>query len=222
MQRILEPELMDELEQARAYAQADFDEPNARFVAHFAERFPDFTRGSIVDLGCGPGDIALRFARRWPECIVHGLDGSAAMLGFAAEQLRGEHELQPRVQFVLGRLPGVQMPLARYDGVVSNSLLHHLPDHRVLWDSIRELGAAGARVLVMDLFRPATPAEAQAIVETYAGGEPEILKRDFFYSLCAAFEPQEVEAQLEQCGLRSLAVEVVSDRHMLVSGRLPA
>jgi ubiquinone/menaquinone biosynthesis C-methylase UbiE len=213
---------MDELEQARAYAQADFDEPNASFVAHFADHFPDFTYGTVADLGCGPGDIALRFARRWPNCIVHGLDGSTAMLGFAAEVLRGEPELHSRVQFVLGRLPGVPMPLARYDAVVSNSLLHHLPDPAVLWNSVRELGADGARVLVMDLCRPATPVDAQATVEAYAGGEPEILKRDFFYSLCAAFEPGEVEQQLEQCGLRSLSVEVVSDRHMLISGRLTA
>jgi hypothetical protein len=41
MQRIPEPELMDEAEQARAYALADFAEPNERFVACFEATFPE-------------------------------------------------------------------------------------------------------------------------------------------------------------------------------------
>ncbi|HQR49986.1 MAG TPA: hypothetical protein PL152_11655, partial [Steroidobacteraceae bacterium] len=64
MQRIPEPELMDEFEQARAYAEADFSEPNQRFVQLFEAEFPALTSGCVVDLGCGPGDIAVRLARR--------------------------------------------------------------------------------------------------------------------------------------------------------------
>ena len=60
MQRITEPELMDEAEQARAYAMADFAEPNERFVGYFETEFPDLKTGSVLDLGCGPGDIVLR------------------------------------------------------------------------------------------------------------------------------------------------------------------
>jgi hypothetical protein len=50
-------------EQAEAYAVADFAEVNARFVESFRMRFPTFGRGTIVDLGCGPADIAIRLAR---------------------------------------------------------------------------------------------------------------------------------------------------------------
>jgi hypothetical protein len=52
----------------------------------------------------------------------------------------------------------------------------------------------GAPVLVMDLMRPASPAAAEALVEQYAAGEPEVLRRDFYNSLLAAFEPGEVRA----------------------------
>jgi len=86
---------------------------------------------------------------------------------------------------------------------------------------VHDFAAPGAAVLVMDLFRPASTGEAQEIVEAYSGEEPEVLKRDFFNSLCAAFEPDEVRAQLEACGLDSLGVRTVSDRHLLVAGRLP-
>ena len=51
MQRITEPELMDEVEQARAYATADFAEPNERFVGYFETEFPELQTGSVLDLG---------------------------------------------------------------------------------------------------------------------------------------------------------------------------
>ena len=70
MQRIPEPELMDEFDQARAYAAADFSEPNERFVELFLATFPGFDRGTILDLGCGPGDIALRLAGRLPDVPI--------------------------------------------------------------------------------------------------------------------------------------------------------
>jgi len=222
MQRTPEPELMDEAEQARAYAEADFSEPNERFVGYFEAHHPHMHSGSVLDLGCGPGDIVLRLALRRPGLVVHGIDGSAAMLHFASERLHEAPELSGRVQFIEGLLPGATLPLPAYDAVISNSLLHHLHDPRVLWNAIREAGAPGAAVLVMDLARPESPAAAQAIVREYAGDEPEVLRHDFLASLHAAFEPGEVREQLAACGLDSLRVEMVSDRHLLVTGRLPA
>jgi SAM-dependent methyltransferase len=223
MQRVPEPELMDEVEQAQAYAEADFTEPNERFVGYFDERHADLRDGAVLDLGCGPGDVVVRLASRHPALVVHGLDGSAAMLRHARERLRGAPTATAqRVQFIEGVLPGATLPLPGYDAVISNSLLHHLHDPRVFWDAVRQAGKPGAAVLVMDLYRPTSEAAAHALVEHYAGDEPEVLKRDFVASLCAAFEPGEIREQLAACGLDALQVETVSDRHVLVSGRLPA
>jgi SAM-dependent methyltransferase len=222
LQRVPEPELMNEAEQARAYALADFSEPNERFVAYFDEHCGGLQAGAVIDLGCGPGDIVLRLAARHPGLVVHGIDGSAAMLHFASERLHETPALGGRVQFVQGVLPGATLPLPGYDAVISNSLLHHLHDPLVFWEAVREAGRPGAAVLVMDLFRPASETAAWALVEQYSGGEPEVLKRDFFASLCAAFEPDEIRAQLGRCGLASLRVHPVSDRHVLVTGHLPS
>lgn len=222
MQRIPEPELMDEAEQARAYALADFAEPNERFVGYFEAEYPTLQTGAVLDLGCGPGDIVLRLATRRTGLTVHGIDGSAAMLHFASEQLHEAPGLGGRVQFIEGVLPGASLPLPGYDAVISNSLLHHLHDPGVFWRAVCEAGKPGAAVLVMDLFRPASQAAARGIVEQYAAGEPEILQQDFFASLCAAFEPDEIRAQLRAHGLEALSVRTVSDRHLLVTGRLPA
>jgi hypothetical protein len=86
---------------------------------------------------------------------------------------------------------------------------------------VREAGAPGAAVLVMDLFRPESVAAAQAIVDQYAANEPEVLRLDFLASLCAAFGPDEIRAQLQAHGLDNFSVRTVSDRHLLITGRLP-
>ncbi len=221
MDRILEPELMDDLEQARAYSEADFAEPNSHFVELFEQYFPDWgAAGAILDLGCGPGDIALRLAERFPRCEIHGVDGSAAMLQFA-EAARETHKGRERVRFVRGILPGAALPLGRYQAVVSNSLLHHLHDPAVLWRAVAARADEGAPVLIMDLMRANDTGHARQLVDAYAEGEPEVLRQDFYHSLLAAFEIGEVRSQLQAAGLTGFRVEPVSDRHLAVWGRMP-
>ena len=40
----------------------------------------------VVDLGCGPGELTLGLASRWPDARVVGVDSSPQMLARAAEQ----------------------------------------------------------------------------------------------------------------------------------------
>lgn len=221
MERIPEPELMDDAAQARAYAEADFEAPHSMFVEVFRERFPGLApSGHVLDLGCGPADITRRFAEAFPDCRIDGVDGAAAMLAHG-ERAIGERGLAGRVRLVHGRLPGAALPRERYDLVISNSLLHHLHAPEVLWEEVRRRARPGAPVFVMDLMRPDSPEAAEAMVEAYAAGEPEVLRRDFHHSLLAAFRPREVREQLAAAGLDGLQVEVISDRHLIVHGRAP-
>ncbi len=75
--------------------------------------------------------------------------------------------------------------------------------------------------MVMDLCRPESPSEARRLVEKHSPDESALLKEDFFRSLLAAYRPAEVREQLGAAGLEALGVEQVSDRHVLVWGRLP-
>jgi len=122
---------------------------------------------------------------------------------------------------ICDQLPSASLPSHHYDLILSNSLLHHLHDPGVLWRTLLETGKPGAPVLIMDLMRPASAGWVEALVSTYAEGEPEVLRSDFRSSLFAAFEPAEVCDQLVAAGLTELSVAVVSDRHLAVSGRLP-
>lgn len=220
MERIPEPELMDDEEQARAYSEADFAEPHQRFVALCQERLGPSLEGTVLDLGCGPADVTVRFAHAYPRCRIHGVDGSEAMLRFGRARVEREG-LSGRVELFRAYLPDEAPPLEAYDAVLSNSLLHHLKEPMALWDTVRAFAKPGAPVFVMDLMRPESRDEAARFVELYAKGEPEVLRKDFFHSLLAAYRTDEVEAQLARAGLESLTVEAVTDRHLIVHGRTP-
>lgn len=206
-------------EQVRAYAAADFSEPNSRFVTLLRERLVDLPlRGRALDLGCGPADLTIRIAQALLEWTVDGVDGSEPMLvlGRAAVARAG---LETRVRLHRVVLPERLLEKRGYDLVVSNSLLHHLDDPAVLWEAIRASLVRGGSTLVMDLLRPASRDEAEALVATYAANELPVLRRDFFNSLCAAYRPEEVRSQLLRAGLGHLRLETVSDRHFAVFGR---
>lgn len=219
MERIPEPALMDDMEQARAYSRADFHEPHSMFVHLFAHRFGNAVAGYVLDAGCGPADISVRFAIRYPECRIVGVDASEAMLAFGRERVR-RHGLESRIELVRGYLPGAELPVQRFEAVIVNSLLHHLPSPGLMWEILQMHARPGAPVFVMDLVRPGSMQEAADIVERYSGDEPPVLKKDFYNSLLAAYRPDEVGKQLEAAGLGYLNVETVSDRHFLVWGRM--
>ena len=184
--RRAEPELMDESEQAKAYAQADFSVAHESFVDFFEAVFKGLPVGHVLDLGCGSGDVSCRFARRFPKVRLDGIDGSRAMLHWGYKAV-AERQLQQRVRLHHGYLPGADFPRRDYDIVISNSLLHHLADPAVLWRLLPMAGRPGARVFVMDLVRPATLEEARRLKQLYSSEEPPILQRDFFNSLLAAY-----------------------------------
>jgi hypothetical protein len=125
-----------------------------------------------------------------------------------------ERQLDGRVTLVHGYLPEAAAPRATYDLVFSNSLLHHLRQAADLWHCVRRWRRPGAPVFVMDLLRPDSRAEAERLVDLHAAGEPDVLRRDFLHSLCAAYRVDEVHAQLRQAAL-GLEVETVSDRHWI-------
>ena len=219
MKRRPEPELMDSEAQTRAYAEADFEEANSLFTEKFREYFESSLQGSnMADLGCGPGDISIRMAYQYPAWTVTGLDAGSNMLKLAQQRLEAE-QLGGRVSFRQSYLPDPSLPAASFDALISNSLLHHLPQPRILWESIVHLARPGAAIQVMDLMRPDNEGEAQRLVDCYSSGAPDILREDFYNSLLAAYTPREVSEQLLAAGLDGLKIEIASDRHWIVHGR---
>ena len=198
LQRTLEPELMDGLEQVRAYAAADFNDSDQAMCERLAELCGGDPGRQLVDLGCGPGNITFRLARRWPGAAVLGLDGAPQMLAVARQRAAIEPELAGRLLFEQALLPLVDPGewKGAFSMVVSNSLLHHLHEPAVLWQAVAQLAAPGAFVYIQDLRRPSSAEAVEALVVSQTEGAPEVLRRDYRASLHAAFTLEEVGRDL--------------------------
>lgn len=217
MDRVPEPELMDDPDQARAYSEGDFAEAHQLFAALAGQRFGPIV-GEVLDLGCGPGDPTVRFSLANPGAHVTGIDAAASMLDLAVSRVAAAG-LAGRIRFEQRYLPDPELEGHQYDAVISNSLLHHLDAPDSLWQTVAACARPGAPVVVMDLCRPDDARSVEALVARYAASAPEVLRTDFRNSLRAAYRPDEIRQQMARCGLAHLQVEPVSDRHLLVSGR---
>ena len=220
MERIPEPELMNDLAQVLAYSNADFEAAHQSVIDNFSQIFPNnLLIQNVLDLGCGSGDVTVRFAQRYTHCEIDAVDGAEEMLKQARILIK-KKSLDDRITLHHQQLPNCIFENEPYDAIISNSLLHHLHEPKHLWSIIKQYATDSTAIYICDLLRPDTKQEASELVGQYANKEPEILRKDFYNSLLAAFTPDEVRVQIDNANLDSLNIDVVSDRHMLIYGYL--
>ncbi len=95
---------------------------------------------SIVDVGCGTGNITRLLAERWPAARVIGIDSDPAMLAQAAATPSTIHWQRAEISSWLPDLP---------PGLIfSNAALHWLDDHPALLPSLLGQLAAGGVLAV--------------------------------------------------------------------------
>ena len=219
MPRQPEPEVMDQAAEVDAYAAADFSQVNQAFVDCLLALAGPLERARAVDLGTGPGDIPIRVARARPTWHVTAVDASEAMLEHARRAAE-DAGLGEAVEWVLADAKDTPLPEAAFDVVFSNSILHHITETGRFWAEVKRLAECGAVVFLRDLARPATEADARAIVARHAPGESALLQEEYYRSLLSSWTVEEVRGQLGRAGLGGLEVAMVTDRHWDVTGRL--
>jgi trans-aconitate 2-methyltransferase len=101
---------------------------------------------SIVDLGCGAGNVTRILAERWPDAAITGVDNSAAMLLQARDAMPNETRLS-WVEDDLARW-AASAPESGVDLVYSNAALHWLDGHATLFPRLMALVAPGGALAV--------------------------------------------------------------------------
>lgn len=210
MERILEPEVMDTPEEAQLYDEVDHREENLAFVERLAELG---ARGSILDLGTGPGHIPVLVVERLPGVTVTAIDLSREML-LRAERHREASAHRDRLRFLVGDVKKVDYRDASFDTVYSSSVLHHIPDPRDLLREMKRLVRPGGCLLLRDLYRPASREQAEALGAKHAADGTDAHKETFLASLLAAWTSEELRALATEVGLTDARVVVDTDRHM--------
>jgi trans-aconitate 2-methyltransferase len=88
---------------------------------------------TVIDAGCGTGQVTARLLERLPDGHVIALDGSRAMLDRAAERFGDD----PRVCLLHADLAAPLSVRRTIDAIVSTSTLHWVKDHDALWADLR-------------------------------------------------------------------------------------
>lgn len=213
MKRILEPEVMDTREEAEAYDAMDHSAVNAAFVERVVEL--GASEGHFLDLGTGPAQIPIFLAQSCPKIRITGIDLSVNMLTLG-EQHVAEAGLADRIALECVDAKNLPYPDQSFDGVISNSIIHHLPDPMAAFQEISRVIRPDGLILIRDLMRPDTPEAAQALVDRYAADDTPYQKKLFYDSFLAALTIPEIETMLVQTNLTDAIVVQSSDRHWSV------
>jgi ubiquinone/menaquinone biosynthesis C-methylase UbiE len=216
--RILEPEVMDTPEEAHDYDAMDHGTVNRVFVADFLAVWDG--ANPILDLGTGTAQIPIALCRQAPNAQVVAIDLAEQMLLVAREKIRGAG-LADRIELQRVDAKGLPFPDATFAAVISNSIVHHIPQPAAVLAEVARIAAPGARLFIRDLLRPRDEMTLLRLVATYAGEANDHQRQMFAESLHAALTLEEVAELVAALGFDGLTVRQTTDRHWTWSARKP-
>lgn len=217
MERIFEPEVMDSPQEATEYDQMDFTAVNTAFAEEAIALYPHpATVAKVLDAGTGTARIPILIAQKCPHWQMIAIDLAESMLHLGRKNV-ADAGLSSRIQLEL--VDSKQLPYAdgSFEGVISNSLVHHLPDPLPFFREIKRVLKPQGFLLLRDLLRPETPEIAQQMVDAIGPDYDDHQRQLFYDSLCAAFTLEEVQELLQQSGWQNVRVYQSSDRHWTAS-----
>ncbi len=210
--RVLEPEAMDTPDEARDYDAMNHTAVNARFVADFLAAHGPCRGGTIFDVGTGPGRIPIELCRADPVAVVLGVDLAPNMLDLARRNVT-QAGFDARIDLDLVDAKALPYDDGGFEAVLSNTIVHHIPEPAAALTEMARLVAPGGTLMVRDLVRPGSDEELMSLVEMHTVGEPESARALFTASLHAALTVREMQTMVSALGLVPDDVTMTSDRH---------
>lgn len=210
LERILEPEAMDTPEEAQDYDTMDHSEVNRRFAADFLAAGPAL--GAILDVGTGTAQIPIEFCRQSHTGSIVAVDLAEEMLAIARRNVAAA-DFNDRISLERGNARGLPYADGAFDAVISNSIIHHIPEPATAFAEMVRVCKPGGLIFLRDLFRPANLETLQQLVKMYAGEANDHQRALFAASLHAALTVDEVRSMVQALGFAPDGVQATSDRH---------
>jgi len=226
--RTLEPEVMDTLAEAVDYDSMDHAQVNESFSDEFLAALGDSSRPlaaaegsssprlSILDVGTGTARIPIAILRKTDRARITAVDLSAHMLQLGQRNVI-EHGFADSIRLEQVDAKGLPYSDGRFDAVISNSIVHHIPRPMdVLREMLRVLKPGGL-LFVRDLLRPPDAEVVASLLARYAGGTNDRQRRLFEQSLHASLTLEEIRDLAAGLGLPRESARQSSDRHWTIS-----
>ncbi len=211
LSRVLEPEVMDTPEEARDYDAMDHSAVNRAFAADFLSFHPHPT-GTVLDVGTGTAQIPIELCRTATGFDILAVDAAHQMLALARVNI-DRAALASRIRIEQADAKKLPHANGTFAAIISNSIVHHIPDPFEAVAEMVRVCAPGGAVFVRDLLRPPTQSILRDLVDTYAAGANDHQRKLFADSLRAALTLSEVQTLVAQLGFARGTVRQTSDRH---------
>jgi ubiquinone/menaquinone biosynthesis C-methylase UbiE len=163
--------------------------------------------GKVLDLGTGPGFVAIETARLLREsgCRVVGLDLSAAMLELAAENAAAAG-LNGMLAWREGDNKAMPFGDGEFDAIVSNDSLHHWEDPLPVFDEIARVLKPGGVCIVKDSKRLQSR-WPWMVVKALSLSIPADFRVHWWNSIKSSYTPEELRAILVRSRLKGWRIE---------------
>jgi ubiquinone/menaquinone biosynthesis C-methylase UbiE len=214
MDRILEPEVMDTWLEATAYDAMDFVGVNTAFAQDAIALDPHAIK--VLDIGTGTARIPILMCQQQRQYLVTGVDLARSMLIIGRQNVEAAG-LLPQIKLEVADCKRMPYPDLEFDLVVSNSLVHHIPEPGCLFAEIRRLVRPGGAILIRDLIRPETDASVDELVAKIGGEYDDRQQQLFRDSLKAALTLAEVRELIDRVGLTNMRLTQSSELHWTAS-----
>jgi ubiquinone/menaquinone biosynthesis C-methylase UbiE len=210
LQRILEVEVMDTAEEAYDYDAMDHAAVNRVFVADFLSVWNG--QNPILDVGAGTAQIPIELCHQAPAAQVVAIDLAEHMLAVGRDNVR-RAGLESQVRLERQDAKRMTFAAGSFAAVVSNSIVHHIPEPAAVFSEMVRVAAPGGLLFVRDLLRPGDDATLHGLVDRYAAGANEHQRQMFADSLHAALALDEVRGIVAALGFEPAGVQQATDRH---------
>src|SRR5262249_1295984 len=150
--------------------------------------------------------------RQAPTARVTGIDLAEHMLRVGRENVQ-RAGLADRVHLQLCDAKGAPFADGSFAAVMSNSIVHHVPEPVTVLAEMVRLVRPDGRLFVRDLLRPPDQATLAHLVATYAGDANAHQQKMFDDSLRAALTLAEIRALVAKFGFDPETVRQTTDRH---------
>lgn len=155
---------------------------------------------SMLDVGCGTGNLLSRVIDQYDDVRVSGIDFSTNMLNVASEVLGSNVEL------VLGDAEQLPWPDNSFDLLVCNSSFHHYPEPLTVLMEMRRVLKSDGRVIIADPWWSRT---IRFLINLYLRTPLNVEGDVRIYS------QQEYKWLLSKCGFQSIEWEKPSNKYCI-------
>lgn len=129
-------------------------EMQRRFGKEYAEklRAKGFTKGRILDAGCGFGETLLRLAESFPEASLTGIDLSDPLLDIARSNAT-RAGVSKRIEFKKADVCSTSYPDKYFDVVLNINMVHVVEKPLQMLDELERILAVDGHLFIVDIRR---------------------------------------------------------------------